>query len=576
MRIYDFHTFRREPPEGGSTWIRNSVLILSGIVSVILAWTVRWTSDDAFISFRYARNFANGLGLVFNEGEKVEGFTNFSWTLLMAIPHFAGIDVVSFAYVTGILFYILSFFFISRISLLLNEKENFVPLAAILFISHKHIRIFATGGLETSLFSFLIIASLYFSILAFKKNDLRKLGISSAFVALASMTRPDGIIFLLMIPSVLILNSGFAGPNFFKNLFKVIWPFILLFVPYWFWRWSYFGFFFPNTYYAKSGGESYWNQGLKYFWLYFSSYYILFVFPLLSLILFVKESKRGKFSVKNKSDKLVSVVILFPAILHILYFTRVGGDFMFSRFYIPSTALLLIAGEYYIRRIWKKSKTVFLIAFLSVIFPRDHYQGHDLPVIDGISEEYKIYKRKDMEKAAGVLKSWAPVFEEFNIRIALGGSQAFFAYYLNAPYAFEASTGLTDRELSHKKIIDSRGLIGHEKKATIQDMRDRNIHLLLNSEQWPAARKYEIVETDSFPGHFRIVAYDRRAIAGLDKIKEIHYMKFEHYLNDYIRNIEKYPSEKIRVDYKEFKRYYFDFNNDEKEKLLLSKLKRDV
>ena len=42
------------------------------------------TQDDAFISFRYAENLAQGNGLVFNVGERVEGFTNLSWTLLFA------------------------------------------------------------------------------------------------------------------------------------------------------------------------------------------------------------------------------------------------------------------------------------------------------------------------------------------------------------------------------------------------------------------------------------------------------------------------------------------------------------
>jgi hypothetical protein len=41
-----------------------------------------WMLDDAFISFRYARNALLGSGLVFNPGERVEGYTNFLWTVL--------------------------------------------------------------------------------------------------------------------------------------------------------------------------------------------------------------------------------------------------------------------------------------------------------------------------------------------------------------------------------------------------------------------------------------------------------------------------------------------------------------
>ena len=42
------------------------------------------TQDDAFISFRYAQNFIQGDGLVFNKGELVEGISNPLWTLMLA------------------------------------------------------------------------------------------------------------------------------------------------------------------------------------------------------------------------------------------------------------------------------------------------------------------------------------------------------------------------------------------------------------------------------------------------------------------------------------------------------------
>lgn len=40
--------------------------------------------DDAYISFQYARQFFSGNGLVFNVGERVEGYTNFLWIVLIA------------------------------------------------------------------------------------------------------------------------------------------------------------------------------------------------------------------------------------------------------------------------------------------------------------------------------------------------------------------------------------------------------------------------------------------------------------------------------------------------------------
>ena len=56
------------------------------VFCLALAWQHRFLQDDAFISFRYARNLATGHGLVWNPGERVEGYTNFLWTLLMAAP----------------------------------------------------------------------------------------------------------------------------------------------------------------------------------------------------------------------------------------------------------------------------------------------------------------------------------------------------------------------------------------------------------------------------------------------------------------------------------------------------------
>ena len=52
-----------------------------------------WLGDDAMISMRYARNLANGFGLVWNPGERVEGYTNFLWTIFMTLVHLLPIPV---------------------------------------------------------------------------------------------------------------------------------------------------------------------------------------------------------------------------------------------------------------------------------------------------------------------------------------------------------------------------------------------------------------------------------------------------------------------------------------------------
>ena len=64
------------------------------VVTAVYAWGVHrhhFLCDDAFISFRYAQHLSEGQGLVWNRGERVEGYTNFLWVLLMAAAIGAGI-----------------------------------------------------------------------------------------------------------------------------------------------------------------------------------------------------------------------------------------------------------------------------------------------------------------------------------------------------------------------------------------------------------------------------------------------------------------------------------------------------
>ena len=68
-------------------------LLLPLVLLTVCMWRVRaFTVDDAYISFRYARNLANGLGLVFNAGERIEGYTNFLFTCLLGLAIKLGLD----------------------------------------------------------------------------------------------------------------------------------------------------------------------------------------------------------------------------------------------------------------------------------------------------------------------------------------------------------------------------------------------------------------------------------------------------------------------------------------------------
>ncbi|MFQ5608360.1 MAG: hypothetical protein ACE5GA_10465, partial [Candidatus Zixiibacteriota bacterium] len=82
------------------------VTLALAVYGVSNAFDMRWVCDDAFISFRYAKNLADGLGLVFNAGEYVEGYTNFLWTLIMTLGLRANIDPVALSETLGLMFYL--------------------------------------------------------------------------------------------------------------------------------------------------------------------------------------------------------------------------------------------------------------------------------------------------------------------------------------------------------------------------------------------------------------------------------------------------------------------------------------
>jgi hypothetical protein len=56
------------PAELQRAFLSHPLAVLALLVAVLmaLAWLNRFVQDDAFISFRYARNLAHGNGLTFN------------------------------------------------------------------------------------------------------------------------------------------------------------------------------------------------------------------------------------------------------------------------------------------------------------------------------------------------------------------------------------------------------------------------------------------------------------------------------------------------------------------------------
>ena len=153
------------------------------------------TQEDAYISFRYAENFANGLGLTFNDGEYVEGYTNFLFIIILSFCYSLGIPTVIASKTICIISSLIILLIIPKIILrLTNGKCNDIVqyMPSICLSSYPAFTYWSTSGMETTFFASLLILGFYFAIK--EKNNLL---IASLFLILATLVRMEGILYFI-------------------------------------------------------------------------------------------------------------------------------------------------------------------------------------------------------------------------------------------------------------------------------------------------------------------------------------------------------------------------------------------
>ncbi|MBU1598783.1 hypothetical protein KKG61_01545 [bacterium] len=108
------------------------VLFVSSIIALSLhkGWVIyktnHWVDDDAFISFRYAENWANGKGLVYNEGERVEGYTNFLRTLIIDLFIKVGVSPLWSSLIISLILSLLTVFFLFKLSYATSKTKTWM------------------------------------------------------------------------------------------------------------------------------------------------------------------------------------------------------------------------------------------------------------------------------------------------------------------------------------------------------------------------------------------------------------------------------------------------------------------
>lgn len=128
-------------------------LVLAGVTAFVALAFAYWpyTVDDTFIFLRYAQNLINGHGLTWNPGgPPVEGYTSFSWTVLLAAPFVLHVDPLLFAKFGGVLCMLGAAVAASRLAWRLADSRLAAALTAFLVLLHPPTSIHAVSGMETS------------------------------------------------------------------------------------------------------------------------------------------------------------------------------------------------------------------------------------------------------------------------------------------------------------------------------------------------------------------------------------------------------------------------------------------
>jgi hypothetical protein len=242
-------------------WLRRIVVILCIAVMVagcllhmIYGYTHRgrpghaWGCDDAYISYRYAENLANGNGLVFNADEKVEGYSNFLYVLLVTPLVMISRDHIYFLSCILNICFLIAGFWLLRLHAERKWGTADSLKAAALFALSPVLWVWTASGMETPMVFLLQIGIWIAADRLANEYRRRELIMFCILILFAVLSRADGFLF----PIIAILWIVVKGR--YKTALWSALVLVLVMAAYLGWRYEYYGHLWPNTYYVKVSG----------------------------------------------------------------------------------------------------------------------------------------------------------------------------------------------------------------------------------------------------------------------------------------------------------------------------------
>jgi len=438
----------------------------------LLVWRFNWVCDDAYISFRFARNFARGDGLVYNAArhvaqgaptpEAVEGYSNLLWVLLASVFERLGWEVtvpirwVSAASAFALLAAVLAF---ARRGLGLSAPATFA--VALLLGTFPPLGLWATSGMETMPFALALF--LVFERLVGRPDRPRWLQATLAGLVAVSL-RPDGILLVGLALAAALLVALSRGDGRARR--AVLWTGAVVLAGvaiHVLWRLSYYGDWLPNTVRAKSVlSESTRRRGA----LYVGEY--LLTFPGLSLALL------SSLLLLGRPRNGLGAVLFLLATVPMSYAAMAGGDFMaMGRLLLPAVPfafLLLGAALARLGLGWRGAlSTAGVLALLSLLPAWDlHAVPEELRARCHFRWNSKVYRSeyqswKGMHDRAWIWRSIGETVASYTEERAslVAGAIGALGYYSDR--FIHDQNGLVTREVTRQPLTGMKRSPGHDR-----------------------------------------------------------------------------------------------------------------
>lgn len=236
-------------------WSRRTAVFVAAAVLFLLA-CVRFSDyfqDDAYIYLRYADNVVTGNGVVFNPGERVEGYTSPLWLAELCILVALGVPPLWAPRLLGITYGLALLAWIAASGC---KHDRFVALVV---AANASLGLWAVGGLETVAGVFHLLLPL---ALADRVRNARAARVAGVLLGLASLARPELAVAWFVVPFAFAVTRREATR--WRYAATMLGTAVAAYAPYELFRIVYFGHPLPNTFVAKRGAWDLVPVGLDY------------------------------------------------------------------------------------------------------------------------------------------------------------------------------------------------------------------------------------------------------------------------------------------------------------------------